>query len=55
MSATIITILAVLIAIVLFATLHRQTMRADRAEAALARINETLAACEHAVIDVQVR
>lgn len=55
MSATIITMLAILIAIILFAALHRQTMRADRAEAALDRINETLAACERAAIDVQVR
>lgn len=49
MSATIITILAILIAIILFAALHRQTMRAERAEAALNQIELTIASCERAM------
>ncbi|GAA0456544.1 MULTISPECIES: hypothetical protein [Sphingomonas] len=43
MSATIITILAILIAIILFSALVRQTMRAERAEAALGRVETVIA------------
>jgi len=45
MSTTIITILAILIAIKLFAALIRQTNRAERAEAAIRRITATINEC----------
>lgn len=49
MSATIITTMAIFIAIILFSALVRQTMRAERAEAALDRIELTIASCERAM------
>ena len=49
MSTTIITILAFAIAIILFRALKRQTLRADRAEAALERIEATIAECQRDV------
>lgn len=55
MSATIITILAILIAIILFAALHRQTMRAERAEAALSRVETIIADKARSLRDFTVR
>jgi len=48
MSTTITTILAISIAIFLFRALMRQTLRADRAEAAFARVEATIRECERA-------
>ena len=42
MSTTITTILAITIGIILFRALVRQTLRADRAEAAFARVEATI-------------
>ena len=47
---TIITIAAVVVAIIWFAATIRQTARADRAEAALARIERTVAECGSALV-----
>ncbi len=48
MSTTITTILAITIAIILFRALMRQTLRADRAEAAFAIVEATIRECERA-------
>jgi len=48
MSTTSTTILAITIAIILFRALAKQTLRADRAEEAFARVETTIKECERA-------